>query len=428
MIKAKVLLSIIFILLTYKISGQILKFKEAVKLSSSINSEAEESMPIVSSDGNTMYFVRSFYKDNHGGKFAGQDVWMSKKDSSWSLATNQLKYINNKKNNAVAGIKEDGKTLYLLDSYGGTVHGIAFTKYINNKWTKPENIPIKGINKEGYIGFYMSPSYDVLLISMAGSDSYGKEDIYVSLKDSSNRWSVPHNLGATINSSGFEISPFLSNDKKYLFFASNGHPGFGDADIFVSERLYNSWDLWSAPKNLGPEINSQNFDAFFTLASDSTVYFSSNRGNDNADIYQSFIVTNNINISKAHIDSLIEEAKHLVNELKVINSHRRQELIVSFNYNSFELSKTNKETILSFLNKINSKDNLSISLIPFSWEEYSTESERLISNKRVSKVKEYLEANGISALEISVKNYVDLEYLKQLKKDHIGGLKIIFNL
>jgi hypothetical protein len=84
-------------------------------------------------------------------------------------------------------------------------------------------------------------------------------------------------MGSTINSSGFEMSPFLSKNKKRLYFASSGHPGMGNGDIFYSDRLYDSWEIWSAPKNLGEQVNSKSFDAYFSIYGDSVAYFSSNR-------------------------------------------------------------------------------------------------------------------------------------------------------
>ena len=114
----------------------------------------------------------------------------------------------------------------------------------------------------------------------------GEEDIYISLKDSTDNWSEPLNLGASINTEGFEISPFLSADKKRLYFSSNGRSGFGDADIYFTERLYDSWTVWSQPKNLGSEINSPKFDSYFSIYGDSVGVFSSNRDSEFADIYR----------------------------------------------------------------------------------------------------------------------------------------------
>lgn len=132
----------------------------------------------------------------------------------------------------------------------------------------------------------MNPAFDVILISMKGADSFGEEDLYVSLKDASEKWTKPKNLGPTINTKGFEISPFLSSDKKRLFFSSNGHGGYGDADIFVCDRLFDSWETWSVPKNLGDRVNSKFFNAYFVTISDSIGYFSSDIVENKSDIYK----------------------------------------------------------------------------------------------------------------------------------------------
>ena len=83
-------------------------------------------------------------------------------------------------------------------------------------------------------------------------------------------------MGEQINTEGYEISPFLSDDKQALFFASNGHPGYGNTDVFVSYRQDSSWTNWSNPENLGDGINSAGFDAYLTVSGDSQVFFVSN--------------------------------------------------------------------------------------------------------------------------------------------------------
>jgi hypothetical protein len=124
---------------------------------------------------------------------------------------------------------------------------------------------------------------------MAGKDSYGKEDLYISLRDSLNNWSRPVNLGPSINTEGYEIGPFLSSDMKRLYFSSEGHGGYGSADIFVSERPYDNWTIWTQPKNLGKVINSEKFDSYFSIYGDTISFFSSNRDSDQADVYSSLV-------------------------------------------------------------------------------------------------------------------------------------------
>jgi hypothetical protein len=124
---------------------------------------------------------------------------------------------------------------------------------------------------------------------MNGEESRGNEDLYISLKNAKGEWTKPRNLGSTINTNGFEMAPFLTPDKRRLYFSSNGHPGYGSADIFYSDRLYESWEVWSAPKNLGLKINSPAFESFFSIYHDTVAFFSSNRNRDYCDIYSAAV-------------------------------------------------------------------------------------------------------------------------------------------
>jgi outer membrane protein OmpA-like peptidoglycan-associated protein len=72
-----------------------------------------------------------------------------------------------------------------------------------------------------------------------------------------------------------------------LYFASNGHEGSGDADIFRSRRLDATWTKWSKPENLGPFFNGEGFDAYFFINKvDSTIYLAKeNPENNYTDLY-----------------------------------------------------------------------------------------------------------------------------------------------
>ncbi|RZK34581.1 MAG: OmpA family protein, partial [Hymenobacter sp.] len=63
-----------------------------------------------------------------------------------------------------------------------------------------------------------------------------------------------------------DFAPFLAADDKTLYFASDGHGGYGKSDIFYSKRLDSTWTKWSTPRNLGPVVNSPDFDAYYTLS------------------------------------------------------------------------------------------------------------------------------------------------------------------
>ncbi|MBK6267346.1 PD40 domain-containing protein [Marivirga sp. S37H4] len=262
-------------------------------LSDSINSEAEESAPILTKDGRVLFFVRTFSEENIGGALAGQDIWYSqlKEDSTWSRASN-LASLNTIDNNLVVGISGNYDTLYLLNSYSGPLRkkwGISYsTKSENGLWTHPREYDIVFNSLGDFRGYFVAPAGDVVLLSSNSEDSYGEEDIYIYVKENG-QWHEPIHLGPEINTAGFEISPFLTNDRKRIFFASNGHGGYGDADIFMIERLDDSWENWSKPVNLGSQINTKGFDAYLSLNSNDLAFYSSSKNRDFSDIYSAII-------------------------------------------------------------------------------------------------------------------------------------------
>ena len=70
-------------------------------------------------------------------------------------------------------------------------------------------------------------------------------NLYVSLLDSSGNWSLPIELGHTVNSPFNERSPFLHPDMRTLYFSSEGHGSLGQMDVYVTTRLDDTWTHWS---------------------------------------------------------------------------------------------------------------------------------------------------------------------------------------
>ena len=70
------------------------------------------------------------------------------------------------------------------------------------------------------------------------------------------RWSEPLNIGSNVNTAADESAPFLAADDKTLYFSSNGYPGYGGHDIYVTTRLDDTWLNWTDPQNMGPDINT----------------------------------------------------------------------------------------------------------------------------------------------------------------------------
>ncbi len=339
---------------TNGLPAQDLYFEASEPLSETVNTSSEEGLPLYAPHDSTLFFVRTLHAQNTGGLLSGQDIWYSKRkpDGKWSPPKNDLEALNNSGNNAVVGISESGKTFYLLNDYAESkqqLPGLSLAFYRDDQgWEQPQGISIPGLdNKQGiFYSLYVLPSEDVALISAQLPYSRGQEDLYVSFKNAfTNEWSPPKNLGSTINTGGYEISPYLGSDKKTLYFSSNGHPGYGNADIFVSYRQDTTWTNWSRPENLGEKINSAGFDAYFTVNKDRQVFFVSNRQGNSADIYTSRILTREErdellaqpvpdsgqtaeflegqrqnSVMEAETQALTDEAQSLLNEFDMIRS------------------------------------------------------------------------------------------------------------
>jgi OmpA-OmpF porin, OOP family len=275
------------------VRAQFWKTTAPEKLSPQVNSAAEESMPYFSPDSSILYFTRTFDSRNSGGEL-DQDIWFTTRDAQGQYTQSvQLKSLNNKFNNAVVGMNKAGDRLYLLNAYDGKKDqekGLAVSqRNANGTWGNPTKVNIPDLKIDGdFCTFHISKDETVIIIAYKGPNTLGEEDLYV-VEKANGAWTSPKHMGNVINTSGFEMSPFLTENKDTLFFSSNGMGGLGDADIFYSVRQ-GSLTSWSKPVNLGAPFNTEKFDAYFKHSGD-LAYWASNREGERADIYMARILT-----------------------------------------------------------------------------------------------------------------------------------------
>ncbi|TBH69888.1 OmpA family protein [Aquirufa antheringensis] len=257
-------------------------FQARENLGNAINSKFNEICPVVSPDGQKLYFTRWKHPDNLGAN-KNQDIWVSnwQPDRTWSKATLFPAPINNDENNAVCGITPNGKTLLLNNVYGkdGTMEkGVSFSFLLRTgEWSFPKALKIVNFkNKSEFSEYTLAPNGKVLLMTTETKDSYGGKDIYVSFLNADDSWSEPKNIGPVVNTGEAESTPFIAPDGVTMYFSSSGHVGYGNNDIFLSRRLDDTWQNWSAPENLGPIVNTPQWDGYFSVsAKGDFAYFSS---------------------------------------------------------------------------------------------------------------------------------------------------------
>ncbi|MBS2099400.1 OmpA family protein [Carboxylicivirga linearis] len=148
-------------------------------------------------------------------------------------------------------------------------------------WSTPVKLN-KSINKKGYtssqptVGTCYDPSLEVIYFVSDRRGGAGGKDIWYFVYDKTkNEHSKAYNVGAYINTSGDEITPYFDLESHALFFSSNGHASFGGYDIFYSKgELVN----WLAVMNVGYPINSSFDDIdYFRNESGMLGVFASNR-------------------------------------------------------------------------------------------------------------------------------------------------------
>jgi len=257
-----------------------------------INTAASEYVPIITADDKTLFFTArrddstAKLKDPEGRYF--EDVYFSTKvKDKWGKAVNIGRPINTETHDAVVGTTVDGKSIIIYRTNAQLTGG---DLYIVDKkgstWLEPVRLG-KEINTEFQeASACFSPDGKTLFFSSNRPGGLGGKDLYRVKRLPNGQWSLPKNLGGTINTPFDEDSPFMTEDE-VLYFASSGHSTMGGYDLFKSQ--INSQSVWETPVNLGYPINTTGDDIFLSINSGGKKgYFSSDRigGFGLQDIYE----------------------------------------------------------------------------------------------------------------------------------------------
>ncbi|MCU0455156.1 MAG: OmpA family protein [Bacteroidales bacterium] len=247
-----------------------------------INTDDDEYWPSITADGQTLMFTRQL--NSASGKQAGvrshEDFYVSTfTDEGWGNAVNAGEPLNTPTNEGAQTLSSNGKFMYFTSCErpgGAGSCDIYFSAFSNGKWSMPYNLgsPVNtywwestpSVNADG----------NMLIFSSNRPGGSGGKDLWLSVLTEKGRWSQPVNLGSTVNTPDDEMSPFIHFDGKTLYFASDGHPGMGGFDIYMTRMRDDS--TWSDPKNIGFPINSVADETGLVIdASGQRAYFSSKR-------------------------------------------------------------------------------------------------------------------------------------------------------
>lgn len=257
---------------------------EPLNMGAEINSVHRDYFPSVTADGSQLIFSRNISSN--------EDFFISsRKDKSWGTPVSLSEKINTSKyNEGAQSISPDG--MYLFFTGCNRPDGLGRCDiYVSHKdgknWGEPFNLgtPVNSSYWESQPA--ISPDGSTLYFVSNKPGGLGGYDIWKSTLQSDGYWTAPQNLGPEINTPYDEHTPFIHPDGKTLYFSSDGWPGMGSKDIFVSRADENG--KWAKPENLGYPINTFNEETGLIVTPDGTFgLFSSNLkgGFGDMDIYQ----------------------------------------------------------------------------------------------------------------------------------------------
>lgn len=256
-----------------------------------LNTGALEGCPFVAQRGDALYFASS-----RAGGLGGLDIWYSVRDEggAWGDPVN-FAAVNSSADDFCPSAQRNGKDFLLVSSRAGGCGGAdvyATRRHETGGWSQPQNLGCT-VNSaadeaspsllEGEL--YFSSTRPGGFAPDAPGAVAGDADIYVSAF-AGGSFGAPV-LVPGLNTAANDARPNLSRDALEIFFDSSRSGGIGGLDLWTSTRTSTS-DPWSTPANLGASVNSSANDLRASLSWDgTTLYFGSTRagGEGSQDLY-----------------------------------------------------------------------------------------------------------------------------------------------
>jgi outer membrane protein OmpA-like peptidoglycan-associated protein/tetratricopeptide (TPR) repeat protein len=273
----------------------------------SINSAASEYFPTVSIQDSLFLFMRRL-------NLSREDIYSSNMGTGgFSTAQPLSDTLNFAAKKGSMSLSADLQTLYYAADYAEQGYGRYDLYKVQRTpwgWSKPKNLGQR-INSDYWDSApSIAPDGNSIYFASNRPDGYGGIDIYVAYKNEKGYWEDAINLGPTINTKGDDQTPFIHADNQSLYFSSNGHPGFGGADFYVSRKKIDG--SWTTPLNLGYPINTYDNEGSIAVASNGvSAYIASDRADSRGelDIYKITLAENTRAHKTWYIKGEIVDAK-----------------------------------------------------------------------------------------------------------------------
>jgi len=233
-----------------------------INLGPKINSEWDEYLATLTADEQEIiYTVRRPRDKNTICAFCAteEDFYSSFLDSTgtWEPRFALGTPINSSYNEGAQTISPDGKYLFFTLCNAESGYGscdLYWSKRIGGRWSRPRNFgaPVNTNFWESQPS--IAPDGKTIYFTSNRPGGEGGTDLWKTEMVDEGVFTIPVNLGNTVNTASEEDAPFIHPDGTTLYFVSTGHPGLGGRDIFFSQLLADN--SWSTPKNMGYPINT----------------------------------------------------------------------------------------------------------------------------------------------------------------------------
>ncbi|HXP49972.1 MAG TPA: hypothetical protein VN922_08465, partial [Bacteroidia bacterium] len=264
---------------------------ELQNMGSGINTAMNEYFPTITADGLTLLFTREL-RDSVN-PYGNEDFYMSFKiNGKWDEAFSLGRPLNTVLNEGAPTLSANGRLLIFAgcdrpDGYGSC--DLYYSIRHGNQWSPARNLgqPVNTRYWESQPCLSTDSRTLYFVRGRVAGDGVKDQDIYMTQLSDSGTWSVPVKLSDSINTPGREECPYIAADNQTLYFCSDGWPGMGGTDIFMSRRKADG--SWGTPKNLGYPINSSGDETGIIVDPNGQLaYLSSDRkgGHGGLDIYQ----------------------------------------------------------------------------------------------------------------------------------------------
>lgn len=200
---------------------------------SSSTGEWKDIDPIFSPDGKTVLF-QSNRNTNRSADRKDFDIWaVNLTDTGWAKPYRLEGSINSEASESYASMTKDGTIYFMKENENKTgLSDIYYSILRDGKYLEPQNIGLPVNTNERESNPYISPNGKYIIYFSSDKSGFGEVDLYISFKRK-NKWTVPKNLGSSINSKFAEFCPFVHEKEKRLYFSRQEK----DGDRF-KENLY----------------------------------------------------------------------------------------------------------------------------------------------------------------------------------------------